>query len=358
MAVDASSFAGTAFGDVTQFVFVPSAEQPTATVVDVGSNRIVGSVGLGAVPQQVLISRTEAHLIVTDGRSSEIVTVDLATLGLTRVPLSHAAERLVLGTNGWLLAAADLRSGTITLFDLRRGIVMGRVDGLPPLRDFMFVDQDGYLFVAAQGWTSIAVVDTNTARVMRWISPDGNTGIVAFARTPNGRSVLAQPASADPPSIIDVESNKIVGTLGQAVVKDGITPSGTGAFLFIPENRDATFCVYREGRFSSPAILPAKPGMNAVYSAWLDSVAFVSCVPSRELLVYDLDTLRPAGSLPLGGQPGQGGVTPDSAKLYVPLASPSGLGIVDCQNRRVAATLPMASRPLAAVVPGGWGICH
>ena len=343
------------FDDVSRFVFAPSTERASATAVDVERNRIVGEVPLGMVPRQVLISRTEAKLIGTDGRSAAFTLTDLASATVTSMAVPHAAERLVLGTSGWLLAVADLAGGAITLVDIRRGVALRRITGLPKLHDLLFVDQDAALFVAADGWTSVAVFDVNTAELVRRIGPL-SPGIVAFARTPSGRSVLAIPDGATPPSVVDVASSRIVGTLGREAAADGVVPSGTGAFLFVPDNKGAQLRVYREGQGASAADLRATPGMGAVYSAWLDSVAFVAT--AAQILVYDLDELRPDGQLDLRGTPGQGGVTSDSRTLFVPLTSPPGLAVIDCQARRVVATLPLPTPPLAAVVPGGWGLCH
>lgn len=345
------------FDDASRFVFAPSAERASATAVDVERNQIVGELPLGVVPRQVLISRTEAKLIGTDGKSSEFTVTDIAGATVSRVTLPHAAERLVLGASGWLLAAADLVGGTITLFDVRRGVALRRITGLPRLHDLMFVDQDATLFVAAEGWTSIGVIDVNTAILVRRIGPL-TFGVATLARTPSGRNVLAIPDGAAPPSIIDVASSRIVGTLGQDAAADGVVPSGTGAFLFVPDNKGAQLRIYREGQAASATNLRATSGMGAVYTAWLDSVAFVAAAAQRQILVYDLDELRPDGHLDLQGTPGQGGVTSDSRTLYVPLTAPPGLTVIDCQARQVVATLALPTAPLAAVVPGGWGLCH
>jgi DNA-binding beta-propeller fold protein YncE len=349
------------FDDVSRFIFVPSTEQPIITVVDGDSNEVVGALPIGISPQQVIISRPEAKLIATDGRSRSFVTLDLLNRKIERINLPHRTERLTLGTNGWLLAIADLAGGKITLFDLRGGAVQRTIDSLPPLRDMLFVDQDGYLFVAAEGWTGIAVFDVNTAVLAQWIRPFRSSTrgkIVALARTPNGRTVVIRFENDSPPSIIDVESRHAIAELGQTAATDGVVPSGTGAFLFVPDNEKSTLNVFRGDKPASATILPASTGMGAVYSAWLDSVAFVASTQRRQLLLFDLDKLRPAGTLDLVGIPGQGGVSADSTKVYVPLADPASLAVIDGQSRRVVATVPMPATPLAAVVPGGWGLCH
>jgi DNA-binding beta-propeller fold protein YncE len=347
--------------DVSRFVFVPSAEQSTITVVDAASNEVVGALPIGVSPRQVIVSRPEAKLIATDGRSSWFVTLDLLDRAIERISLPHRAERLTLGANGWLLAIAEPAGGRISLFDLRRGRLLRMIDGLPPLHDMLFVDQDGYLFVAAKDWTGIAVFDVNTAVLTQWVQPFRATArseIVAMARTPNGRTVVIRSAGSDPPGIVDVQSRQTTAELGRIAATDGVVPSGTGAFLFVPDNAASTLNVFREDKPASATILPASTGMAAVYSAWLDSVAFVASVPRQQLLIYDLDRLRPAGTLDLAGAPGQGGVSADSTKVYVPLTDPAGLAVVDGRSRRVVATVPMPATPLAAIVPGGWGLCH
>nr|WP_294506053.1 hypothetical protein [uncultured Rhodopila sp.] len=347
--------------DVSRFVFVPSSEQSVVTVVDGGSNEVVGALAIGCSPQQVIISRPEAKLIATDGRSTWFVTLDLPGRRMERINLPHRAERLTLGANGWLLAVADLAGGKISLFDLRRGSLLRTIDGLPPLRDMLFVDQDGYLFVAAKDWTGVAVFDVNTAVLTQWIQPfrsAARSQIVAMARTPNGRTVVVRFEGGYPPGIIDVQSRQTIAELGRIAATDGVVSSGTGAYFFVPDNATSTLNVFRGDQPASATMLPASTGMGAVYSAWLDSVAFVASVPRRQLLIYDLDRLRPEGTLDLAGVPRQGGVSADSTKVYVPLNDPPALAIVDGQSRRVVATVPMPATPLAAIVPGGWGLCH
>jgi DNA-binding beta-propeller fold protein YncE len=359
--LEATAASSRVIDDVSRCVFVPSAEQPAITVVDGADNAVVGTLPIGILPQQVGISRTEAKLIATDARSHSFVALDLLDRGIERINLPHRAERLTLGANGRLLAVADVAAGRITLVDLRGGGIQRSIDGLPPLRDMLFVEQDGYLFVAAEGWAGIAVFDVNTAVLTQWIQPfrsSARSEIVAMARTPNGRTVVIQQQADDPPSIIDVESRRAIAELGRSAATDRVVTSGTGALLFVPDNAASTLSVFRADKPAAATILPAAKGMGAIYSAWLDSVAFVASAPRRQLLLYDLDNLRPAGALDLAGVPGQGGVSADSTKVYVPLTDPAALAVIDGQSRRVVATVPMPATPLAAIVPGGWGICH
>lgn len=344
--------------DARRFVFVPCADQPNVIVVDSETDRIVATLPLGLLPRQVAVSGGEAKLVATDGKRA--VIVDLAERASRPIDLPHPVARLVLGTTGWMLAAADPDGGMITLYDLRFERVVNRLQGLPALRDLMFSDKDGFLLVAAEGWDAISVVDVNTGRPVSQLAPfrPAPAGIGSLARTPNGRRVLARPQGGGAISVIDLQAGLAVGELDVAPTASGAVPSGTGALLFVPDSVLATLTVFRTDALARRAVLPGAPGLQGVYSAWLDSVAFVPSATRRRILVYDLDRLQPAGDIALAGTPGTGSVTADSRKLYLPLSDPARLAVIDGETRAQIAWLALPAPPLAAIAPGGWGVCH
>ena len=327
-------------------------------VIDSRTDRLVASLKLGVVPRQALVSLGEALLIATDEISASIV--DLETAELRGVELPHPAQRLTLGGSGWLLAVADL-AGSISLLDLRRRRVLWRLDGLGRLRDLMFVDQDGLLYLAGERWAGVGVVDVNTGRLTGEIAPfrpASAGGAASLARTPNGRQAVMCSLDGGAPTIIDLESGVAVGELAEAEGADAVVPSGTGQFLFAPDSRRARLRIFRAAAASPAILLDAAPAMTGVHCTWLDSTAFAPSAAQRRVLVYDLDRLSAVGSIALPGAPGPGSVTADSRKLYLPLNGPAGLAVIDGQTRTLLGTIPLPSEPLAAIVPGGWGVCH
>ena len=87
-------------------------------------------------------------------------------------------------------------------------------------------------------------------------------------------------------------------------------------------------------------------------------VVFIPNSAGYRPLIYDLDARRPAGEIALAGPPLRGAVTPDSRTLYLPVRDPPCVVAVDGASRTVSARFDLASPPLAALVAGGWGICH
>ena len=346
--------------DIRRYVYVPVSTSPDVTIIDSDTDRIFGSLPIGLLARHVVISRETATLIATDGRSGEVVLAHVLTGVLRRVVLEAPVDRLTIGASGRMAAATQQAGGTITLIDLDDARVDRVISGLPPLRDVMFGEQDTVLYIAAEGLGGIGVINVARARLAREIAPfrPSRAGFAALARTPNGRRLLAQPQGGGPISVLDPEQGEPIAELAAGTGTVGMFPSGTGAFLLIPDNASATLAIFRAERLDEPVALHAASDVAGVHTAWLDSVAFVPCAGSRRLLVYDLDQRQPAGEIALAGTPAPGAVTPDSRTLYLPILDPAQVVAVDGATRRIVASFDLPTPPLAALVAGGWGICH
>jgi len=60
-------FAEPGFGDVQHYVFVPSAESSTVSVIDITTDKITGQLDLGLTPRQIELSAQQAKLVAVDG---------------------------------------------------------------------------------------------------------------------------------------------------------------------------------------------------------------------------------------------------------------------------------------------------
>jgi len=363
-AVRAKAAAGAAPFDITRYVYVPSATTPEVTVIDDDTISLAARLDVGVIARQAVVSREAATLIASDGQSAAVSLVDVITGARRRLVLPAPAQRLTIGTSGRLAAVSDLAGGTIALVSLGDDIATDRIEGvitgLPPLRDVMFGDLDTMLYIASARPGGIGVIDVARSRYSHDIATiqPAPAGIATLARTPDGQQVLAQPQGGGPISVLDPEQGKAVGQLVAGPGAAGMFTSGTGAYLFVPDNDRATLAVFRSVRLDDPVTLPGAAGVTGVYSAWLDSVAFLPSAARDSLLVYDLDAMRLTGEIALGGIPERGAVTSDSRTLYLPLRDPPRIVAVAGDLRRVHATFDLPGPPLAALVAGGWGICH
>jgi DNA-binding beta-propeller fold protein YncE len=348
--------------DIRRYVYVPSTTVPDVAVIDTEDDRIAARLHTGIVARQAVVSRDTATLIATDGQSASVSLLDVVSGKTRTVALSAAVDRLTVGTTGQLVAASDLAGGTIALIDLgeERQDRVTMITGLPPLREVMFGDLDTALYIAAEGLSGVGVVDVAKAKLLHEIATFQPTpdGVAALARTPDGRQVLARPRGGGPISVLDPEQGRAVAQVAGGPGTMGIFPSGTGNYLLIPDDIEATLAVFRSNRLDDPVALPGAAGVIGVYTAWLDSIAFVPSAVRRSVLVYDLDKMHLVDEITLPGAPAAGAVTADSRTLYLPILDPPIVVAVDGNTRRIVATYDLPSPPLAALVAGGWGICH
>jgi DNA-binding beta-propeller fold protein YncE len=348
--------------DIRRYVYVPSATTPDVTIIDTETNRVAGTLRTGIAARQAVVNRKSATLIATDGTSASVSLVDVVTGAARTVSLPNPAGRLTVGATGSLAAAFDPAGGTIALIGLsdERHDKVTTIRGLPPLRDAMFGDLDTALYIAAEGLGGIGVVDAGQARLMHEITPvePSRNGFAALARTPNGRQVLALPQDGGPISVLDPERGQPIGRVDAAYGATGMFPSGTGRYLLVPNSVEATLAVFRFEPSGDSVSLPGAAGVTSVYTAWLDSVAFMPSTSEHSVLVYDLDMMRRMDEIVLRGRPGPGAVTPDSRILFLPVLDPPQVVAIDAATRKIAAVFDLAEPPLAALVAGGWGVCH
>ncbi len=345
--------------DIRRYVYVPSATTPDVTIIDTETNSVAGTFRTAIIARQAVISRQAATLIATDGQSAAVSLVDVVSGAGSTVALPAPVGRLTLGTTGRLIAASDLAGGSLALIRLdedRRNIVTA-VPGLPPLRDAMFGELDIALYIAADG---VGVIDVAKGRLTHEIATfqPSHSGIAALARTANGRQVLALPRGGGPINVLDPDQERIIARVGAGFGAAAMVPSGTGRYLLVPNTIEATLTVFRSESFSNPVLLPGALGVTGIYTAWLDSVAFMPSTVRQSVLVYDLDTVTLVREIALPGRPGAGAVTADSRTLYLPVQDPPQVVAIDADSRKLAAVFALAEPPLAALVAGGWGICH
>jgi DNA-binding beta-propeller fold protein YncE len=356
VAVTAGARAAPGFGDAARYVFVPEAGSAVVEVIDTTSDQVAGTLDVHLLPRQVEVTEALAKLVAVDGSSPTVVVVDLVKHEAARVAVSVAAGRIAVSPDGTQVAVAAPDDGAVAVIDLLLGRETARIDGLPRLRDILFSGKGDRLFYAAAGLDAVGVIDVAAARSsppfdLHGAEPDGP---VALRRSPDGRRVLAQGGAGI--TIIDLEDGHVVNRIN-ATPQGMIFPSATGTTLIVVEPESATVSLFRaDGR--DRVRLAGAPGMVAIYPAWLDSVAFGASTQPPRLYAYDLDQRRLSGEIALPAAPTRGSVTPDSQKLYLPLAATKQVLVVDAKERRVTAAIALAGRPIAAVIAGGYGICH
>jgi DNA-binding beta-propeller fold protein YncE len=338
-------------GDVSHDLFVIDRDSSSVAVIDTATDRLVGRLELGLTARQIQLSKALAKLVAIDGLSGRLIVRDLASGRVDMIPLDFVPNRVLVAPDGTSVAVAGDDGGRIVAYDLPSLRQIGRIDGPPRVRDLIWGEDSRTLFVVSEGFSGVAVVDVAGGRVKAVVAtPPG----VVLARSPNGREAFV----LGPGGVLTRFRLERLTVVDQMPVGDAtlLAVSGTGQYAMLADAGGRTFL--------AASTDPLQPGVRsspgrpvaALYSGWFDVFAFVA--GRDRVSAYDLETGRAAGVIALDGRPGPGTVTPEGGKLYLPIEDEKQIAVIDTRYRRLVATVPLGFHPKAAVMAGGYGICH
>jgi DNA-binding beta-propeller fold protein YncE len=343
--------------DMSRAVYIAMAGSQYVPFIDPDTDRIAGTIDAGLVPDQLELCSSISKLLVTDGKSARLNIVDVVTGEIAVAPLDFVPRRITVDPDGLTAALADPLTGRLTLFDLLRQRTLGTVIGPAPLQDMLFSADGHMLYLSGGSNSEIAVIDTKAVRMAQPIDTGLPSVTFALTRSPDGRRLFVQ-SNGGEIGVIDLDHQQALPPIQADADSTVAFPSATGTFLFIANNRRGTLTVLRDTSQPVTTVMKAATGVSIVYTAWFESLALVPSETTRTLLLYDLDSLRPAGAVRLASAPARGGVTPDGQKLYLPLPDARQIAVFDARQRQLVASVPVPGAPSKAFMAGSYGICH
>jgi len=357
--------------DINLYVFVPSKAAPEVTVIDTRSDRVVTVLKLGQTPDQVLVSEA-AHRLVASNVSNKSISIVNPDTGETEkvITLAIRPERMVLSPDGWLVAARDLATGSVSVMSLQRQSQLTQVDGFKEPYGLTFSNDS--LYVADRGTGKVSTISLVQGKVIGQIAvaeaaraaakgdrPGGSYGISELTHTPNGRLGFCALRGGRELAVIDLINEKKIKTL--AVGWDPSRPWGTadGRLMMVANNGDRTISVIDTGALEVVATLPGAADVSAINTGWFESVAFVISRSENKAVVLDLMKLKKVGEIPLLSEPGPGVVTPDGKKLYVALRGSNRVAVIDTRERKVTSMISgVGHEPSDATMARSNNYCH
>jgi YVTN family beta-propeller protein len=172
------------------------------------------------------------------------------------------------------------------------------------------------------------------------------------------RDVFVANAGSESVSVIDTESNLVVGsaiTVGKAPVAIAITPDGRFAYVVNDISGSVSVIDTQTKQVvGSPIQVGTFPTAIAITPD--GKFAYVANAGSESVSVIDTQTKQVVGSpIPVGKFPQAVAITPDGRFAYVSNEGPSNVSVIDTQiNQVVGSPIPVGSGPAGiAITPDG-----
>ena len=199
-------------------------------------------------------------------------------------------------------------------------------------------------YIGLFGDDAVAVLDTGTNRLLTTIPvPAGPHGIVV---TPDGRKVYVSSDGASTVSVIDTAADQVATSIevGSAPHGLAITPDGrqvlaavfnASQVVMIDTARDQ---VMGQVAVPNPHNLAISPDGRTTYVAAQGQGA-------TALVILDVPSLTPVGTVPLDKTPRALGFSPDGQQLYFTEAGLDAVAVLDPASQQIVAQIPVGASP-------------
>lgn len=252
----------------------PGTDGNSMAVIDLSARKVRGTVafGHGVRPHCALYDAKRGLLYVTTELDQTVSIVDPRTLTVVGAIPTGSAEShmLAISHDGRRGYTANVGSGTVSVLDME-----GRrtVEVIPVARDVQRIaisNDDGMVFTADQDKPRMAVIDTATNKVSRWVALPG----IGYGATPtkDGRYLLIALRESGAVAVLDLHTLAVVRRLdvGKGPVEVLVRPDGRVAYISCsPDAGVAELAI--EGEVSSWKVSRVvRAGVGADGLAWAE----------------------------------------------------------------------------------------
>jgi YVTN family beta-propeller protein len=241
------------------------------------------------------------------------------------VPLGGRTTRLdyaSLDPSRHLLFVAHLGDSQVIVFDVQASRVVGRIAGVSSAHGVLALPELNRVYATATGRGEVVAIDpaslTVIARVPTGSYPDG------LAYAPGGHKLYISDEEAGNEAVIDVRSNTRIATIalgGEAgnTQYDSITGH---IFVNVQTRNQLVEIDPASDKIIARYDLPGAKGNHGLLIDSEHRLAFVACEGNDTLIAFDLRTMRPLASFPVGSGPDV--IAYDPAFKYLYVASEAG----------------------------------
>lgn len=213
----------------------PGTDGSLIRVIDLADKRIVGTIdfGRGLRPHCAVMGPKDGLLYVTTELENSVTVIDPVTLKiLATIPTGQAESHMFAITrDGKRGYTSNVGSGTVSVLDIAGRKVRNTILVAPQAQRLALSVDERWLFTADQTQPRLAVIDTTTETVARWVELPGIG--YGTAPTPDGRWLVVALAKAHKVSLIDLQRMAVARTwdVPAAPQEVLVRPDGAEAYV-------------------------------------------------------------------------------------------------------------------------------
>ena len=237
-------------------------------VIDLEKRAIVGTIdlGKGLRPHCAVIGPKNGLLYVTTELDNSVTVIDPQTLNVvgtipTGQPESHMLAITSDGKRGY---TANVKSGTVSVLDLDAKKVLAIIPVCKITQRISLSVDDRWVFTSDQTRARLAVIDTQTNGLARWIEMPG-TGY-GSAPTPDGKWLVVALPGLNQIAVIDLTAMKVVKTIEVPKAPQEVVMRPDGAEAYVSCSASRQIAVIDTKTWAVKKLINAGPGADGL--AW------------------------------------------------------------------------------------------
>jgi YVTN family beta-propeller protein len=201
------------------------------------------------------------------------------------------------------LYIAHLGAGTVPVYDVSAGTIVGEVKDVPGVHGVLAVPELGRVYATAAGANQVAVIDPQSLSVVATIP--GGTYPDGLAYDPEVGKLYVSDESGGTDTVIDTASNQVVATvpLGGEVGNTQFDASSHQIFAAVQTRNQVVTIDPSTDQVSGRYNTPGCDHPHGLQISPDRRLAFVACEGNAKLVVMDLQTMAVTQSYDVGSVP-------------------------------------------------------
>ncbi len=324
-----------AVANAKNYVYVPSNDAGSVTVIDQATMQIVNHYNVGKLPQHVVASWDLTTLYATVSDSNRLVEIDPATGDKGKSIPVAAPYNLYFTPDGSTAIVMAERLNRMDFYD--RLTWKRRFSVKVPCKGVNHADwsPDGAWFLATCEFSgNLLKVDTATGAILNVLSLPKGSMPQDLRLAPDGTKFYVADMDCGCVWIVNADGTATTGSIVTGVGAHGIYPSRDASVMYVT-NR---------GRTAKDTRRKSKPGDGSV-----------------SVIDPKTDTVIATWPIPQGGSPDMGGVSADGKRLWLSGRYDSSVYVFDTTTGEVVATIAVPRGPHGLAVfpqPGRYSLGH
>ena len=246
----------------------PGTDGNNLVVVDIASRKVVGNVdfGHGIRPHCPMFSPKDGLLYVTTEIDNSVTAIDPHTLKIVgSIPTGNPESHMLAITHdGHYGYTANVGSGTVSVLDMESRKKIDVISVASVVQRISLSVDDRLVFTSDQTKPQLAVIDTRTRKVSKWIPlPASGYGT---APTPDGKWLVIAIPSTKQVAVVNLKTMKVDHTIEVPASPQEVLVRPDGAVAYVSCDASHKVAEIRTSDWSVARLIDAGAGVDGL--AW------------------------------------------------------------------------------------------